>query len=141
MKIGELAKASHVEVETIRYYERIGLLAAPARTDGGYRTYARAHLERLVFIRHCRALDISLADIGRLLRFVDDPGEECGEIDRLVDTQLARVRARLSSLQTLERQLVVLRSRCGHPERGAQCGILHELEAPAHGEACACHGG
>lgn len=141
MKIGELAKASHIEVETIRYYERIGLLPAPARTNGGYRTYASAHLERLVFIRHCRALDISLADIGCLLRFVEDPGAECSEIDRLIDTQLARVRARLASLRTLERQLVVLRSRCDRPDRAARCGILHELEAPAHGEACACHGG
>lgn len=140
MKIGELAKASHVEVETIRYYERIGLLPEPARTGNGYRTYASAHLERLAFIRHCRALDISLADIERLLRFVDDPAADCGEVDALIDTQLARVRARLASLQILEHQLVMLRSQCGNPDRAAQCGILQELEAPTHGDACVCHG-
>ena len=83
MKIGELAKAAHVEVETIRHYERIGLLPAPARSHNGYRAYAGMHLERLAFIRHCRALDIALADVARLLRFVDDPSAECGEVDEI----------------------------------------------------------
>ncbi|TAH44619.1 MAG: Cd(II)/Pb(II)-responsive transcriptional regulator [Betaproteobacteria bacterium] len=139
MKIGELAKAAHVEVETIRYYERIGLLPAPARSDNGYRAYAGMHLERLAFIRHCRTLDIALADITRLLRFVDDPSAECAEVNTLIDTQLARIRARLDSLRTLEQQLVVLRSQCDAPDRAAQCGILHELEAPTLGDACVCH--
>ncbi|WP_418649009.1 Cd(II)/Pb(II)-responsive transcriptional regulator (plasmid) [Thauera butanivorans] len=139
MKIGELAKAAHVEVETIRYYERIGLLPAPARSHNGYRAYAGMHLERLAFIRHCRALDIALADITRLLRFVDDPSAECAEVNTLIDTQLARVRARLDSLRTLEDQLVALRSQCDAPDRAAQCGILHELEAPTLGDACVCH--
>ncbi|ENO93940.1 MerR family transcriptional regulator [Thauera sp. 28] len=141
MKIGELAKAAHVEVETVRYYERIGLLPAPARSDNGYRVYAGTHLERLAFIRHCRALDITLADVARLLRFVDDPAAQCAEVNTLIDTQLARVRARLDSLRTLERQLTTLRSQCGTPNRAAHCGILHELEAPALGDACVCHGG
>lgn len=140
MKIGELARAAHVEVETIRYYERIGLLPAPARSYNGYRAYANGHLERLAFIRHCRALDIALADIARLLRLVDDPTASCSEVDALIDTQLTRVRARLDNLRMLERQLVALRSQCGTPDRGAQCGILHELEAPTLGDACVCHG-
>lgn len=134
MKIGELAKAARVDVETIRYYERIGLLPAPARAHNGYRSYAQAHLERLGFIRHCRALDIPLADIARLLEFVQDPSAECREIDQLIDTQLARVRARLASLQALEQQLVMLRRQCGAPHRATDCGILHELSAAAHEE-------
>ena len=73
MRIGELAKATGVDVETIRYYEKSQLLSAPTRSDNGYRAYTQVHLERLAFIRHCRALDMPLADVQRLLTFVDSP--------------------------------------------------------------------
>ena len=139
MKIGELAKAAHVEVETIRYYERIGLLPAPARSHNGYRAYAGMHLERLAFIRHCRALDMPLADIQRLLDFVAHPEADCDDINHVIDAQLARVHARLESMRALEQQLSALRSRCNTHHAASECGILHELVAAAHGEACACH--
>lgn len=141
MRIGELAKATGVDVETIRYYEKAKLLSAPMRSDNGYRAYTQAHLERLAFIRHCRALDIPLADVQRLLSFVDSPQSDCEEINHLVDAQLTKVRARLSSMQALERQLVALRNQCMAPHTASECGILHELVAAAHGEACACHQG
>ena len=105
MKIGELSQATGVDVETIRYYEKSGLLPAPARLANGYREYGASHLERLAFVRHCRALDLPLAEVQRLLDFVDQPGGDCGDINQLIDGQLARVRARLTSLQALERQL------------------------------------
>jgi DNA-binding transcriptional MerR regulator len=89
MQIKELARATGVDVETIRYYEKQGLMPAPARRDNGYRDYAAAHLERLSFIRHCRALDMPLGDVKRLLGFVDKPDTNCGDIDLLVDDQLA----------------------------------------------------
>ena len=95
MRIGELGQATGVDIETIRYYEKAGLLPAPARSRNGYRAYGPAHLERLAFIRHCRALDISLADVKRLLGFVAHPNSDCGDIDRLIDAQLDRVKARL----------------------------------------------
>lgn len=139
MRIGELGQATGVDIETIRYYEKAGLLPAPARSHNGYRAYGPAHLERLSFIRHCRALDISLADVKRLLGFVAHPNSDCGDIDRLIDAQLDRVRARLKSMQALEQQLAALRSRCGVSHVGGECGILQELVAAAHGEACACH--
>lgn len=141
MRIGELAKATGVDVETIRYYEKAQLLSAPTRSDNGYRAYTQAHLERLAFIRHCRALDIPLADVRRLLTFVDSPHSDCGEINHLVDAQLAKVRARLASMQALERQLMALRGLCLAPHAASECGILHELVAAARGEACACHQG
>ncbi|MBY0271679.1 MAG: Cd(II)/Pb(II)-responsive transcriptional regulator [Burkholderiales bacterium] len=140
MRIGELAAATGVEVETIRYYEREKLLAPPGRQSNGYRTYGKPHLERLAFIRHCRALDISLADVRRLLEFADRPDRDCGDIDRLIDGQLTRVRARLESMRALERQLAELRRSCDANHVTRECGILHELVAAAHGEACACHG-
>lgn len=140
MRIGELATATGVDVETIRYYEREGLLKPPARQANSYRVYGRAHLERLSFIRHCRALDIPLADIRQLINFLDQPGGDCGDIDRLIEAQLVRVQARLQSMRALERQLVELRKRCDSHHSMTECGILHELVAAAHGEACACHG-
>ncbi|MDR3394787.1 MAG: Cd(II)/Pb(II)-responsive transcriptional regulator [Parasulfuritortus sp.] len=139
MRIGELGRATGVDIETIRYYEKAGLLPDPARNANGYRAYGPAHLERLAFIRHCRALDISLADVKRLLEFVAHPEADCGDIDQLIDGQLARVRARLNSMQVLERQLVALRGQCDSGHVAGECGILHELVAAAHGEACACH--
>lgn len=139
MQIRDLARATGVEVETIRYYEKQGLLAAPPRRDNGYRDYGPEHLKRLAFLRHCRALDMPLADIARLLDFAQTPQTHCGDVNQLVDAQLARVRARLSSMRALEKQLLQLRRQCNDTPAGAGCGILAELVAAAHGEACACH--
>ncbi|WP_234265880.1 Cd(II)/Pb(II)-responsive transcriptional regulator [Hydrogenophaga sp. NFH-34] len=140
MQIKQLAAATGVDVETIRYYEKQGLLPAPARRDNGYREYEAHHLERLSFVRHCRALDMPLAEIARLLGFVDDPGSHCDGVDDLIGEQLARVRARLQSMHALEKQLLRLQSRCDGRHPDGNCGILDELVAAAHGEACACHG-
>lgn len=137
MRIGELGRASGVEVETIRYYEKAGLLPTPARSGNGYRAYGAEHLERLAFIRHCRALDMPLADVRRLLDFVAQPDADCDDINLLIDTQLARVQARLASLHALERQLADLRGRCHSHVVAGECGILRELVAAAHDEACA----
>ena len=139
MQIKTLARQTGVDVETIRYYEKQGLLPVPARLDNGYRNYSDTHLERLAFIRHCRALEMSLSQVAVLLGFVDQPGEDCEDVNLLVDQQLAKVRARLQSMKALEKQLLQLRARCTE-ERGAHaCGILTELVSAAHGEACACH--
>jgi Cd(II)/Pb(II)-responsive transcriptional regulator len=131
MRIGELAQMTGVDVETIRYYEKAGLVPPPAREANSYRIYGPQHMERLAFIRHCRALDMSLAEIKRLLDFIAQPEADCGDIDRLIDEQLVRVRARLKSMRALEQQLAVLRSRCESGYQAAECGILHELVALA----------
>ena len=139
MRIGELSQATGVDIETIRYYEKMGLLPSPARSGNGYRAYGTQQLERLAFIRHCRALDIPLADIRHLLDFVAHPEVDCEDIDRLIDSQLTQVRARLKSMRALEKQLVALRGCCSASRVAGDCGILHELVAAAHGEDCACH--
>ena len=136
MRIKELSLATGVEVETIRYYEKQKLLPMPARRDNGYRDYTQEHLDRLAFVRHCRALEMPLADIRRLLNALDAPGEPQPDVDRLVQEQIERVRARLASMRALEKQLLLLQASCGHcDEEGTDCGILHELVAAAHGEA------
>lgn len=145
MQIKALANATGVEVETIRFYEKNGLLPAPARRDNGYRDYGPEHLERLSFIRHCRALDMPLADIRLLLEAVHthSPAAQSVHVDQLIDQQLAKVRARLVSMQALEKQLLRLRAACNGDHlhsTTAGCGILSELVSAAHGEACACHG-
>ena len=139
MKIGDLSSATGVDVGTIRFYERAGLLAEPARQANGYRAYGREHLEGLSFVRHCRALDIPLADIKKLLDFTTSPLEDCADINLLVDEQIERVRARLKSLKALEKQLTALRAQCAQGHRVRECGILGELVSAAHGEACICH--
>ena len=139
MRIGELAKATGVDVETIRYYEKAGLLPKPLRSVNGYRAYGLQQLERLAFIRHCRALDIPLSEIVRLLEFVADANADCAGIDHLIDEQLTRVRARLKSMRALEKQLTALRAQCGTRHAARDCGILQDLVTAAHGEACACH--
>ena len=135
MRIGELAAAVGVDVETVRFYERERLLPAPARSANGYRAYGQAHLERLAFVRHCRSLDITLKDVRKLLQLIDRPAAQCGDVDELVDQQLARVRARLVSLRSLERQLVTLRARCASRRPAHKCGILSELVEAARREA------
>lgn len=139
MRISELARATGVDLETIRYYEKQQLLPEPARLQNGYRAYTEEHLERLAFIRHCRALDIPLADIRRLVAFMIRPADDCGDINQLIDQQITKVQARLQSMKALEKQLSQLRARCDERHHGKECGILHELVAAAHGEACACH--
>jgi len=141
MRIGEVAATTGVDVETVRYYEKAGLFAPPKRSRNGYRAYGAEHVERLAFIRHCRSLDVSLADIRRLLALIDSPPARCDDADTLIDTQLERVRARIESLAALEKQLVSLRGLCKGPRSTQHCGILAELVHAAHGEACACHPG
>lgn len=139
MKIGELARKAGVDVQTVRYYEKEGLVEPPRRTASGYREYGRAALERLNFIRHCRSLDMALADIARLLALSRDKSVSCDEVNGLVHAHLERVRAKRGALESLEQQLTSLDAQCASGHRVADCGILQELIHAAHGEACACH--
>lgn len=127
MKIGELAKKAGCQVETVRYYEREGLLPEPARTEGNYRVYSQNHLERLVFIRNCRTLDMTLEEIQRLLALRDLPHESCAGINSLVDEHIEHVQARIDSLMALRDQLSELRDRCHGPKEAEGCGIIRQL--------------
>ena len=138
MQIGELANAIGVSVQTLHFYERKGLLPPPERKLNGYRTYCAEHLKRLVFIRHCRALDITLDEIARLLQLLDRPADDCFEARVLVVQHLEQVRVQIASLQALERHLEQLQARCEGHDDAAHCGILAELAHAARGEACGC---
>ncbi|MDD2049675.1 Cd(II)/Pb(II)-responsive transcriptional regulator [Pseudomonas putida] len=126
MKIGELAKATDCAVETIRYYERENLLPEPARSEGNYRMYTQAHVERLTFIRNCRTLDMTLEEIRSLLRLRDSPDDQCESVNALIDEHIQHVKARIDGLQALQAQLLELRQHCHSKE--VQCSILQHLE-------------
>lgn len=138
MRIGELAQAVGVDVQTVRFYERQGLLPMPARRLNGYRAYGPEHVERLAFIRHCRALDLTLEEAGQLLQLLEHPADECGDALALVVRHRQQVRKRIASLQALEQRLEDLQARCAGNADAAHCAILAELAGAAQAEAPAC---
>ena len=129
--IGALAKRTHCQAETIRYYEREGLLPRPARSQGNYRQYETRHVERLSFIRHCRSLDMTLDEIRALLNFRDAPSRDCAEVSALLDEHVRHVADRIAQLRRLERQLKHLRGLCASPGQAERCGILNEMSRAA----------
>ena len=139
MKIGELARLAGSNAETIRYYEREGLLPKAGRSESNYRIYTPAHLERLIFIKHCRNLDMTLGEIRTLLHFNVSPEENCGEVNRLLDEHIEHVARRIGELQELERQLRDLRERCPDGRQVAACGILEGLSQPSLEKVSANH--
>lgn len=130
MKIGEAAGASGCHIETIRYYERVGLLPTPARTDSGYRHYTKEQVQRLRFITRGRELGFSLDEIRSLLALADDESLSCGDVDRLARQHLEEIRTRVRELNRMVRELERTISGCQGGRR-AHCTILDALRAPA----------
>jgi Cd(II)/Pb(II)-responsive transcriptional regulator len=129
----DLGHQTPAQVETIRYYERERLLPAPARSEGNYRLYGAAHVERLQFIRHCRSLDMTLGEIRELLSFRDAPDESCNQVNLLLDRHIEHVGQRIHDLQALQKQLKVLRSTCHLAQAARDCEILQTLATPDSG--------
>lgn len=127
MRIGAIAKSAGMPVETVRYYEKIGLLPEPDREASGYRSYRQAHLDRLLFIKRCRTLDMAQDEIRELIRLADQPDADCSDVDALLDRHLHHVRERLQELRSLEQTLVRLQSACSHGRTVSECGILGGL--------------
>jgi len=133
VKIGELAKISGVPAETIRYYEKIGLLSDPDRNTNGYRTYRTSHLDRLLFIKRCRSLDMAQGEIRELIRLSETPEADCQEVDDLLARHLNHVRDRLKELATLETTLQQLQKACSDAGTVQECGILDGLNTEIEG--------
>lgn len=141
MKIGDLATATGTDTATLRYYEQVGLLPRPVREANGYRRYPEQAVQQVAFIRHCRALGISLTEIERLITLLERPDEDCEEVNQLLDSHLAQVRAKQEALVRLEAQLQALRGRCSANRRAGDCGILADLAQPTGLIACGCSSG
>lgn len=135
MKISEASQASGCHLETIRYYERIGLVPAPTRTGGGYRSYSEQDVERLRFITRGRDLGFSLDEIRSLMRLDQDGDLACEDVTRLAKQHLIDVQERIRDLQRVARELERTIRSCGGGVR-AECAILDALkQSPAPGAA------
>ena len=124
--IGDLGRRTRTKVETILYYERIGLLPAPARTPGNYRIYSKIHLNRLSFIRRARDLGFSLDQIRAMLDLTDDRQRPCDAIDDIAKKHLAEVDRKIADLKALRRELnhMITQCSCGTV---ADCRIIDAL--------------
>jgi MerR family transcriptional regulator, mercuric resistance operon regulatory protein len=124
--IGGLSKSTGTNVETIRYYERAGLLPAPARSAGGYRMYGTTQAKRLNFIRRARALGFSLADVRKLLTLADQRRRPCADVRPVAAAHLTDVREKIADLRQMERVLKETVARCG-AGTGSQCPMIDAL--------------
>jgi Cd(II)/Pb(II)-responsive transcriptional regulator len=129
MKIGELAAKANCSTETIRYYEKAGLLPPPSRSESNYRQYTPAHLERLRLIRNCRSLDMSHEEIRGLLQALDASTDDCEPVNRLLDEHIGHVDQRIRELSQLRQHLAELRRRCSEARSVDRCGIIEGLSA------------
>lgn len=126
LSIGRLSQQSGVKVETIRYYERNGLLAAPQRTPNGYRYYGTEAVKRLHFIRRGRGLGFGLEEIRSLLQLADQPQQPCHEADQLVQAHLTAVDDKIRDLQAIRSVLEQL-ANC-QSQTAEHCRLLEALE-------------
>ena len=126
MKIGELAKATATKVETVRFYEKAGLLPSPARTDANYRSYGPAHLQRLSFIRRARDLGFSLVAVRDLLALADDRAKPCGAVDAIASGHLTEVERKIADLSAMREELRRVIGSCRH-NTVADCKIIETL--------------
>ncbi|MBS0639850.1 MAG: helix-turn-helix domain-containing protein [Proteobacteria bacterium] len=129
--IGELARDTGTKVETVRWYERDGIMPAPIRTAGGHRVYTEAHRNRLAFVRHARELGFSLQDVRELLQLTDDPEGSCATADGIARQHLASVQSRISRLQALEAELTRMVDACSGG-RVADCHVIEILADHSH---------
>jgi Cu(I)-responsive transcriptional regulator len=129
LRIGDLGRATNTKVETIRYYEQIGLLPAPSRTGGNFRAYAPEHLGRLSFIRRARDLGFTLDEVRELLSLSDQKRRSCKAVDAIARQHLADVDRKIEDLKALRTELdsIISQCKCGTID---ECRIIEAL-APA----------
>src|SRR5712692_10803604 len=126
LAIGTLSKRTGYNIETIRYYERVGLLPAPERSSGGYRLYGTGHLKRLAFVRRARALGFSIDEVRTLLKLADECKRPCAEVRVVAETHLKDVHAKIADLRRMERVLKATVAQCA-VGRSADCPLIEAL--------------
>lgn len=130
--IGQLARQTGTKAETIRYYEKIGLLQAPLRSEGNYRHYGAADQRRLAFVRRARELGFSLEQIRELIAFGEQREHACSSVDEVVKAHIADIGRRIDDLQALQAELQRMIGRCPGG-RVADCRVLEALQPAADG--------
>ncbi|MEG3639269.1 MerR family transcriptional regulator [Magnetococcus sp. PR-3] len=124
--IGQVAKATGYKLQTMRYYEQMGLIPPPKRSEGNQRLYTQEHVDQLLFIRHCRELGFSLDKIQHMLMLAGDTDHSCEEVDQIAKLHLADVKNRISRLQRLEKELERIIGHCSE-NKVEKCLILEAL--------------
>jgi Cu(I)-responsive transcriptional regulator len=130
LTIGGLAKATGTKIETVRWYEKVGLLPAPARTAGNYRIYGSEHLKRLSFIRRSRELGFTIEEVRALLALADQQDRDCGEVDAIARQHLSEVERKIAQLTALASELHSVIGQC----RGGRISECRIIEALVPGE-------
>ncbi len=128
MTIGRLAQAADVPTTTVRYYERIGLLAPAGRTSSNYRFYGDSALERLRFIRAAQSNGFTLDDVATLLAFRDRPDSVCGDVQKLIERRADDLERRIAELRDLRRTLTSMLEECRRSQRDDACQAIDRLE-------------
>lgn len=128
MLIGELSRRTNVKIETIRFYERKGILPAPPRTESGRRVYGEDNLKRLFFVRRCRELGFALDSVSEMLRMIDGDAITCRHVRTIARNHLDDVRSKIADLERMEKTLSLTVSRCDGGE-DPDCPIIEALYA------------
>lgn len=130
MQIGAVAVRSGLSVDTVRFYEKQGLIPKPLRTEGGFRLYTEADIDRLSFVNQAQALGFSLGEIGELLLLRDTGSETCSHVHELLSQKVAAVQAKIADLRRMERQLKAAKQRCDQAlakECTVGCPVVDEI--------------
>lgn len=133
MTIGQVAKKTHVNIGTVRYYERRGLIPEPSRRASGYRQYSSEAVRRIQFIKRAQELGFSLQEIAELLALRVDPQTPRGEIKRHVETKIVDIEHKIENLQAIKQALLNLSNACSGEGTASHCPILDALEPPEDG--------
>ena len=132
LTIGQVAKSARVNVETVRYYERRGLLPEPPRRPSGYRSYTPDVVRRIQFIRHAQQLGFSLEEVGNLLRLRVDPETSCREVRQRADAKIADIERKIDDLRNMRQALATLAETCSGDGPISECPFLDALDEQAH---------
>lgn len=127
MKIGEISKLFNIPRETIRFYEKEGLIIPPDRNSNNYRSYSENHIERLRFIKNCRSLNMSHREIKKLLSLVDNDSDECQLVEKVINSHLFNIRGNIEKLRKLEKELMMLQDHSNEMDSSHKCGIIKSL--------------
>ncbi|ENZ0172584.1 MerR family transcriptional regulator [Providencia rettgeri] len=127
MKIGEISKLFNIPRETLRFYEKEGLMTPPNRNDNNYRSYSDNHIKRLRFIKNCRSLNMSHREIKKLLDLVDNNSDDCQLVEAVIKTHLINVQKNIKKLVSLERELIILQDHSDEIDPRHKCGIIKNL--------------
>ncbi|VEL97186.1 MerR family transcriptional regulator [Alteromonas sp. 76-1] len=129
MKIGQLADKTGLSIQTIRFYERKALLAAPQRTQSNYRSYSDEALKQLLFIKQCRSLDMTIEEISLVLETRTNPESSCENVNATMDKHIDDIKHRISELNALQKTLKSMRAACNDDKKIKECGVLHRIDS------------